>query len=1114
MPGEEFDDIRTRVLTDNTAQGVLNHLKALYSNRAHVLTRWVWELLQNARDASVGSNTGLCASFEQNQAEIVFRHNGNNFKINEIAHLIYHGSTKIESTETIGQYGSGFLTTHLLSPEIHVSGQLNDDRPFEFLLKREVDSVNDLSLSMEQAWNDFKSSLSEIPVDDDLTTKFRYSLDGDAFEAVEEGIATLKQCAPYVVVFNQEFSSIDVKSPDESISFTVINRESLEQDGLQQVTVEESKDGNRRERKYILAQGEKASVTAPLEYVGDDVECLSVGRTPRLFLGFPLVGTENFSFPAVINSLNFTPTANRDGAYLAQSDDEANIENQSVIEEACKLLIRLLRFAAESGWRNNHVLANVPTIHERDWLKSDWLRECLKEQLIGKIRQNPVVLNEDGEGIPSDDLELPLANTDEGVKALWDLLDGWQGSREGLPRRGESDGWCNAVKSWAKVSECEVSSFNEVTDGVKLASYVHRVSQANPTTHRISRLDLKEGVGAIKWLDQFIAFLYNDGLSEAVRDYRIVPSQERFLRTLHNLHRDCGIHPELKSVASLLEWHIGRELRDTKITSLSDESGEGDWDSKYVVGELIKRLQERAENDPNDNFGRASIRLFAWIVSQESWDLLRGFPVFAERGNSDSWTVIKLERAAEDEVRPLAPVKAWEEYLRPFSELFPQRYTLDNAFFDAAPDTDVWQKLDDAEFLRRDVIIRKETYFCVFLPDKPLTEGENHKTSEYIDVTDIAFLTRADIGIMDRVRQSQRMARIFWRFLTEWLIVHDSKGLEINEALCDCKESHRYYPAAWLEPVVERMWVPRGERRSDLATGESLAGLLRGSGWEPSSLNENPAVIKLLEAINVTHFDLLRAFVAADPEQRKEQDNILTGILAATGGDVSRLNHVREILVAAREDVNCLDHAREYIEDLKNDDALPEVLAERRERRRIVHENQRLGAQVEDLVKESLEGEGFTVRRTGVGSDFEITYNSAEMGDVVRLELSRANQSWLIEVKATRDQDVRMTATQARTAVEEDDRFLLCVVPVENEIAMPELEDVRSNMRFVGNIGPRVTKLCDDLDDLEKLRNSITGEEIPGVRLEVVSGAARVRVGSSVWQDDGFRIEELPNKLS
>lgn len=168
----EYDDIRTRVLTDNTAQGVLNHLSALESNRTHVLTRWVWELLQNARDASANADTNLVASIEQARGEVNFQHNGANFEINEIAHLIYHGSTKIENPGTVGRYGSGFLTTHLLSPEIDVSGQLDDGQQFKFQLKREIGSVKKLGESMDQAWDDFKSSLSDAPVTNDFTTRF------------------------------------------------------------------------------------------------------------------------------------------------------------------------------------------------------------------------------------------------------------------------------------------------------------------------------------------------------------------------------------------------------------------------------------------------------------------------------------------------------------------------------------------------------------------------------------------------------------------------------------------------------------------------------------------------------------------------------------------------------------------------------------------------------------------------------------------------------------------------------------------------------------------------------------------------------------------------------
>ena len=687
MSHESFEDVRTRVLTDNTAQGVLNHLKALDSNRAHVLTRWVWELLQNARDASTSSDTGLVASIEHTEDDLVFRHNGAYFKIDEIAHLIYHGSTKIENTETIGQYGSGFLTTHLLSPEIDVYGHIDDGRKFEFHLKRTVESVSGLSKSMERAWSDFEESLSDTAGSDDFTTEFRYPLKDDAHDAVEKGLATLKLCAPFLFVFNREFSSIAIKYRHGAVEFKAIERKQLEGVGLKQVTVEERENGNLRKTKYFLAQGEKASVSIPLGS-GDDGECLVIDEIPRLFLGFPLVGTENFSFPAVINSTKFTPTENRDGVYLGQSDNEANIQNQAVIEEACTLLVRMLQFAASSGWHNAYVLANVPDIHGQDWLNSDWLRQCLKERLVKEIRQNAVVLNEAWETMPPNSLKLPVADADDAVVGLWDLLDGWQHARWGLPRRDESLGWCQATKSWAGISSCEVSEFDEVTDGRKLAEQVHEASHdpsANTTTHRINSLGLKEGVEEIQWLDQLIAFLNDNGLSAAIREYRVVPSQARFLRTLPTLHRDCGIDEELKNIAGLLDWHIRLELRDNRVTSLDDEPGAGDRDRGYVVGEIIKKLRDRSEKTPDDNFRQASVRLFTWIAAQEDWDLLRGFPAFAEQSDSGSGHIIKLDRVEGSNDRPLAPIRAWPEDLRRFSDIFPPTRILADDFFEKVP---------------------------------------------------------------------------------------------------------------------------------------------------------------------------------------------------------------------------------------------------------------------------------------------------------------------------------------------------------------------------------------------------------------------------------------------
>ena len=229
------DEIKDRVLTENTAQSILNSLRELESNRARMQRRWIWELLQNARDASADDDTHLVASVELGDGELVFQHNGRGFTMEEVAHLIYHGSTKLEDEKTIGQYGSGFLTTHLLSPAIDVSGQLNDGSPFKFRLKREISSAKALSESMDQAWNEFDGS--ESATSDIFTTRFRYPIEEDAVGAVEEGMETLKRCAPFVVVFNRQFRRIDIESPEGTTSFEVLERTPMQQEGFQTVTV-------------------------------------------------------------------------------------------------------------------------------------------------------------------------------------------------------------------------------------------------------------------------------------------------------------------------------------------------------------------------------------------------------------------------------------------------------------------------------------------------------------------------------------------------------------------------------------------------------------------------------------------------------------------------------------------------------------------------------------------------------------------------------------------------------------------------------------------------------------------------------------------------------------
>ena len=299
MAKDPKTDVKDRVLTENTAQSVFKHLREFESNRARVLSRWIWELLQNARDAS--SDGDLVASVERKKDQIVFLHNGRGFREEEIAHLIYHGSTKADNDDAVGKFGSGFLTTHLLSPEIGISGRLDEGSWFDFPLIRKSDSPETLRRSMDDAWEAFKPSPTPTDLPGNFSTRFRYPInpeDKEAVEVVDEGIANLKRCAPFVVVFNSQFDRIHIDDLGKTTEFQVSERRKLN-DLVKEVTVIEHHDGNDRSDIYLLAEDDEVEIALQVKIHDGRRHCV-VSDAAKLFLGFPLVGTECFNFFSVL----------------------------------------------------------------------------------------------------------------------------------------------------------------------------------------------------------------------------------------------------------------------------------------------------------------------------------------------------------------------------------------------------------------------------------------------------------------------------------------------------------------------------------------------------------------------------------------------------------------------------------------------------------------------------------------------------------------------------------------------------------------------------------------------------------------------------------------------
>ena len=319
-------------------------------------------------------------------------------------------------------------------------------------------------------------------------------------------------------------------------------------------------------------------------------------------------------------------------------------------------------------------------------------------------------------------------------------------------------------------------------------------------------------------------------------------------------------------------------------------------------------------------------------------------------------------------------------------------------------------------------------------------------------------------------------------------------GLEEKSAQCKfCRKTHKYYPSIWLKAIRSHKWIRDGDSRFH-ADAPSLAKLLREKGWDLRSL-ENPSTVKLLLAINVSPSDLRLELITGNPESRDTLVSTMTELHQITGGDLSQVQAMVQHVQNVDGD---LSQTLEVIQHMQEDENFSEYLAERQEQTRRVHENQHLGTQVENLVRENLENEGFLVSHTGIGSDFE-----------VRLNIVRNDKNWLVEVKSTRQegdhQSVRMTSTQAQTAVKEKGKFLLCVVPLGQEDIISET--VRENMRFIQNIGDSIAPLWADLKSLRKKPAGID------IILDVEEGKAGILVKKSVWENDGFPLENLAKNL-
>ena len=217
-------------LRNGAANRILQLLqKQRYSNNENSVKRWVWELCQNAKD--VCNSTGkvkISIDYDENQKKVLFKHNGRAFSMSNILSLINQSSSKDrndESERKSGKFGTGFITTHLLSEIVNISGILESDSvysKFNISLNRRGKEKNEIIAAMESAV-DALQKCTPINILDfseaEYNTVFEYELDEYGLQVARDGLENLRVSAPFVLAMLSEIEEITIESTGEKFRY-------------------------------------------------------------------------------------------------------------------------------------------------------------------------------------------------------------------------------------------------------------------------------------------------------------------------------------------------------------------------------------------------------------------------------------------------------------------------------------------------------------------------------------------------------------------------------------------------------------------------------------------------------------------------------------------------------------------------------------------------------------------------------------------------------------------------------------------------------------------------------------------------------------------------------
>lgn len=318
--------------------------------------RAIWELVQNARDLSKDCRIAIRLYPDR----IEFAHQGEPFDDNSLFALVIQNSSKDdEDKEQAGQYGTGFMTTHVFNTIVRIDGTFevkneNGEHQYyvpvdDFELDRSGKFVNELMGKMVDAIGRIDALENLQPIAERRTwTQFTYELNERMAAILCKQLEDVKRLIPMVLVINERIHEIRILN---AIPGYASDCRFAKEEG--ETWKEES--GKWKEQEYTIAIQENEGKPHPVvcrtiqTENGQDIVFIppfdsSMGEAdalPSLYVWFPLLGTEQFGVNFAFHSERFFPVEKRNCILLPQENcqnPEKYKANERVLEEMFEAL--------------------------------------------------------------------------------------------------------------------------------------------------------------------------------------------------------------------------------------------------------------------------------------------------------------------------------------------------------------------------------------------------------------------------------------------------------------------------------------------------------------------------------------------------------------------------------------------------------------------------------------------------------------------------------------------------------------------------------------------------------------------------------------------------------